>query len=243
MKTMERDPAYIAKQVKFLRSHLRMTQDNLAEASGLSLRTIEKIESGRHRPDAQTLRSIARVAGVDVAYFDKPDLAEEERLEARLERALRKTVVVPVSPIHTAKDFLDAFQAPMGFKFDTSSVKESTALDSAAEMCDWISDVMNGWSEVTFTDRLTMARQFSEMCCEIENHGYVCMMGQYRQRLINKGRPDVVANFGLLSILTVKDAKTMRFAMVELEGGWETLQEDRVPMPDKSAKEASTHRK
>lgn len=231
MKTMERDAAYIAKQVKFIRRHLGMTQDNLAEASGLSLRTIEKVESGRHRPEEQTLRSIARVAGVDVAYFDKPDPAEEARLEAQLERALRKTVVTPVTPIRTEKDFLDAFQEPMGFKYDTSSVKDSPALDNAAQMCDWISDVMNGWTDVSFTDRLAMARQFVELCGELEKCGYVCMMGQFRQRLITRGRPDIVANFGLMSILAAKDAETMRFAMVELEGGWETLQEDRIPMP------------
>lgn len=234
MKTMERDPAFIAKQVKFIRRQLGMTQDNLAEASGLSLRTVEKVESGRHHPDEQTLRSIARVAGVDVAYFDKPDPAEEARFEAQLERALRKTVMTPVSPIRSAKGFLDAFQEPMGFKFDTSAVKDSPALDEAAEMCDWISDVMNGWSEVSFTDRLMMARQFVEMCSEIEKRGYVCMMGQFRQRLITKGRPDIVANFGLLSILMSKDADTLRFAMVELEGGWETLQEDRIPIPAKA---------
>jgi transcriptional regulator with XRE-family HTH domain len=225
MQTMERDPAYIAKQVKFIRHHLGMTQDNLAVASGLSLRTIEKVDSGRHRPDEQTLRSIARAAGVNVAYFNKPGPAQEARLEAQLESALRKAVVTPVSAIHTAKDFLDAFKEPQGFKFDMSAVKESEGLDDATEMCDWISDVMNGWSDVSLTDRLMMARQFAEMCGEIEKRGYVCIMGQFCQRLRSKDRPDLIATIGLMSIISAKDAETMRFAMVVLEGGWETLQE------------------
>jgi len=91
MEIMERDPAYIAKQVKFIRCHLGMTQENLADAAALSVRVIEKIESGKHRrgPDEQTLRSIARVAGVDVAYFNKPSPEEEARFEAQMERALR----------------------------------------------------------------------------------------------------------------------------------------------------------
>ena len=60
MKTVERDAAFIAKQVKFIRKMFRLTQENLADAAGLTTRTIEKIESGRHRPEEQTLRSIAR---------------------------------------------------------------------------------------------------------------------------------------------------------------------------------------
>lgn len=235
MQTMERDPTYIAKQVKFIRRHLGMTQDNLAEAAGLSLRTIEKIESGRHRPDEQTLRSIARVARVEVSYFDKPDPAEEARLDAQLERALRKTVLTPVSAIRTAKDFLDAFQEVRGLKLDTAAVKESDGLDKAAEMCDWLHDVMDGWSDISFTDRLVLARDFADMCGAIEKLGYVCMMGQFRQCLRIKGQPDLVATIGLMSLLSAKDAETMRFALVELEGGWETLPKDRVPMPPKPA--------
>jgi transcriptional regulator with XRE-family HTH domain len=35
----------------------QLTQENLAEAAGLTTRTIEKVESARHRPDEQTPRS------------------------------------------------------------------------------------------------------------------------------------------------------------------------------------------
>lgn len=45
METMERDPLYIAEQMKFIRKMHRLTQENLADAAGLSSRTIEKIES------------------------------------------------------------------------------------------------------------------------------------------------------------------------------------------------------
>lgn len=43
METMERDALYIAQQVKFIRNMHRLTQESLADASGLSTRTIEKI--------------------------------------------------------------------------------------------------------------------------------------------------------------------------------------------------------
>jgi len=57
---MDRDPAYIASQVKFVRKMFGLTQENLANAAGLTTCTIEKVESGRRRPEEQTLRSLAR---------------------------------------------------------------------------------------------------------------------------------------------------------------------------------------
>ena len=102
METMERDPAFISEQVKYIRKSYRLTQENLADAAGLTTRTIEKIESGRHRPDEQTLRSIARAVKLDVGFFEKPTPEQEERQKKQLERALRKIILVPTSPVRTA---------------------------------------------------------------------------------------------------------------------------------------------
>jgi transcriptional regulator with XRE-family HTH domain len=77
MEPMERDPKYIADQVKFLRKTLGLTQENLADAAGLTSRTIEKIESGGHRPEEQTLRSLARALGLDVNIFQNPSPEQE----------------------------------------------------------------------------------------------------------------------------------------------------------------------
>ena len=84
MEVMERDPAYIAQQLKFLRKTFRFTQENLADAAGLTVRTIEKLESGRHRPEEQTLRSLARAFKLDVKYFEKPTPEEEARQRAAI---------------------------------------------------------------------------------------------------------------------------------------------------------------
>lgn len=98
MEVMERDPAYIAQQLKYLRKTFRFTQENLAEAAGLTARTIEKLESGRPRPEEQTLRSLARAFKLDVKYFEKPTPEEEARQRAEIARAARKTVLVPTDP-------------------------------------------------------------------------------------------------------------------------------------------------
>jgi transcriptional regulator with XRE-family HTH domain len=100
----------------------QLTRENLAEAASLTTRTIEKVESGRHRPDEQTLRSLARAL--------KPTPEQEARTHAEMQRALREMVLVPTNPIHTAVDFMNAFAQRHAFRFDTSKVDKEEALES-----------------------------------------------------------------------------------------------------------------
>ncbi len=66
METMDIDAKYIADRSRFIRKTLGWIQENLADAAGLTTRTVEKVESGRHVPNEQTLRSLARALGFDV---------------------------------------------------------------------------------------------------------------------------------------------------------------------------------
>ena len=104
MDTVTYDPAFIADRVKFLRHYNKMTQDNLATAANLSTRTIERIESGRHSPEEQTVRSLARAFGLNAKYFVKPTAEEEAKTRAEMLRAIRKIVVFPLSPVRTSAE-------------------------------------------------------------------------------------------------------------------------------------------
>jgi len=230
MDTMERDPAYIASQVKFIRKMHRLTQENLADAAGLTTRTIEKIESGRHRPEEQTLLSIARALQIDIRYFEKPTPQEEARQKAEMERALRKMVLVTTTPVRTASDFLAAFDQRHAFRIDTSSVTEDAALEAAASMADWITDLNDVWDDCSMSQRLEYARSFVELCREIERHGFVCHMGNHKQQLREKDRPTLVFSVGLMTLLPKDGAEGSRYALVQLEGRWESMESDRAPL-------------
>lgn len=228
MGTMERDPLYIAEQVKFIRKAHRLTQENLADASGVSTRTIEKVESGRHRPDEQTLRSIARAVNMDVRFFDKPTPEQEERQRAEMIRAQRKNVFVPISPVRTASDFLSAFDQRESFRIDTSMVTDGDALDLAAAMADYIRDCGDIWEDSYMSQRVEYAREFADLCKQIEGLGYVVFMGHHRQQLKQVDRARLVFTVGLMTVMP--KGQDTRFAMVQLEGGWESMEEDRVSL-------------
>jgi transcriptional regulator with XRE-family HTH domain len=231
MYTMERDPHYIADRVKFIRKMHRLTQQNLADAAGVTTRTIEKVESGRHRPDEQTLRSIARAAQLDVRYFKKPTPEQQERQMADLLRAQRKTVFAPINPIRTASDFVSALEHRGALRIDTSAVIEEEALDVAAAMADWIRDCGDIWEECYLSQRVEYAREFVKLCQQIEEMGYICYMGSHRQQLRQKGRSRMIVTVGVMTILPREGAGGTRYAMIELEGAWETMDEDRVALP------------
>jgi transcriptional regulator with XRE-family HTH domain len=223
MDTMEKDPLFIAQQVKFLRQHHKCTQENLADAAGLTTRTIEKLESGKHRPDDQTLRSIARAFHVSVAFFEKPTPDAEERQRADMERALRKMVLTPTQAIKTASDFVKLIAERHAYRIDTSAVENDSAIEIVATMVDFITDMNDVWAECSFSQRLDAGKEFAQLCADLEVQGYLCHVGHHLQRLREKGRPDLVFDVGVMSIQPVKGPDGPRYALIELEGAWESL--------------------
>ena len=53
--------------IKERREMLHVTQESLAEISGVGLRTLKQFESGKGNPTLQTLQKIADVLGMEVS--------------------------------------------------------------------------------------------------------------------------------------------------------------------------------
>lgn len=72
-------------KIQELRKQKGMTQEDLAEKTGLSVRTIQRIESGEVDPRSYTLSQIAEALGVDLVDLTKeqeenqPKMPESER--------------------------------------------------------------------------------------------------------------------------------------------------------------------
>ena len=224
MDTMERDVAFIAEQVRLVLKIHGLTQENLADMAGLTTRTIEKVVSGRHRPEEQTLRSIARAVKLEVAFFDKPSPEAEEKQRAVMERALRKSVLVPLQHITTASEFICEFDNHRhAYSVDVSAVSDADALTIAGALGDWIEDLINIWGECHLSQRIEFAREFVDLCGPLEHHGFGCFMGSYRQRLPRPGSP-LLFRVGVMTVLPIKASTEARIGLVELEGDWERVE-------------------
>lgn len=56
----------LIKTIKERRESLRVTQESLAEISGVGLRTLKQFESGKGNPTLMTLQKLADVLGMEV---------------------------------------------------------------------------------------------------------------------------------------------------------------------------------
>jgi len=56
----------LVKTIKERREALKVTQEKLAELSGIGLRTIKQFESGKGNPTLSTLQQISEVLGMEV---------------------------------------------------------------------------------------------------------------------------------------------------------------------------------
>jgi len=56
----------LGESIKFRREFLNLRQQDLAELSGIAIKTIHLIESGAGNPSVETLEKIARVLGMEL---------------------------------------------------------------------------------------------------------------------------------------------------------------------------------
>lgn len=218
----EIDPAYIATQCRYIRRVHKLTQENLSEMASLSVRSIEKIESGRHRCQMQSLELIAKAVGVKVGVFRKPSAEEEAKIEAEMKLALKKTIIIRTQPMRTANNFLGIFGDWDARRFDASQIEDDEALEIAAGLNDHIDDIGYIWEDCREIDRLQYARTVSEMCAELRDRGYLCHIGSHLQRRLSENGPDLIFKVGVLTFLPLKDNDEERYAIIQLQPGWIT---------------------
>jgi transcriptional regulator with XRE-family HTH domain len=150
-------PAIFSIWVRLLRAVSEMSQDALAEASGLSERTIQRVESSG-RANRMTRRSLARGFGYDNHdIFDDPTFiatAIDAVAEIRAERAKKveashpghiKLAVEPVSSGAQIATLIDQCDAWVYHCNDAANV---TGQNVTAVMFDNVQDYGDIWSEL-----------------------------------------------------------------------------------------------
>lgn len=222
---MELDLAFFAERLKQLRRMYGLTQDNVATACGMTTRTVEKLESGRHSPSEQTLRSLCRGLSIDRSYFIKPTPAEEARQRAAMLKALRTTAVVQTTITRTAQDILQHLGGTHAWNLDIGQVAPD-ALEEAASLTDLITDWSEVWDDIGMSERASAAAGVAASCQQLEALGYLTHMGRYRARRCFAEALPLVFTVGLVSIRRRADSEEQSVALVQLDDGWERLEQD-----------------
>lgn len=228
---MDLDLAFFAERLKFLRRAHELTQDNVATMCGMTTRTVEKLESGRHNPSEQTLRSLCRGLAIDRNYFVKPTPTEEARQTAAIQKALRTTAVIQTTIVRTAQDVMKNLGGTHAWNLDIGEVG-AEAMANAAAIADLFTDWSEIWDEINMTERAEAAAGVAVACRELEAAGYLTHVGRYRARRQFTEGPPLVFTVGLISIRPAAVSEDQSIALVTMEGGWERLKEDVGPLAD-----------
>lgn len=229
---MDLDLTFFADRLKFLRQVHKLTQENVAHACGLTTRTVEKLESGRHTPSEQTMRSLCRGLSIARSYFVKPNAAEESRQKAEVLKALRSTAVAHTTIVRTTQAIMQGFGGMHAWNLDVGEVGEDV-LPMASALTDNVTDWSEVWNELSMSDQVSAAAGLAESCRELEGAGYLVHLGRYQaRRKFATGAP-LVFTFGLLSIRPTADSENQSVALVPLTDGWELLEKD-VPKFDEA---------
>jgi transcriptional regulator with XRE-family HTH domain len=170
-------PAEMAIVCQMQRAARGWSQDTLAELTGLTVRTVQRVESGQPS-NPETRRALARVFGADdIDTFNKPHAhLTPEEFEAqerkRKEEFEREYVTVDVTPM-TGRGI-----ARLGEGVHAACVELSDALaarkdveDVLAELKDYVRDFMDIADDVGAGDRLTMGDEMERMVGDLRRLG------------------------------------------------------------------------
>lgn len=70
--------AHIGDKLKTLRKGRKLTQDQIADAFGISRGAVSNYEIGRRRPNIQELQAFAKFYGVPLDYFGEEETQKDE---------------------------------------------------------------------------------------------------------------------------------------------------------------------
>ena len=156
METMEArtlSPAELATFIKFVRAQRKWSQEQLAELSGLSVRTIQRLERGAPS-DLDSRRAIARALDLDdIDALNKPFVfpTAEEFAEAQA-KFEREHISLPALPLTSGKQ-LAQLAADSGMDLCTSGFEMARDADIAF---------------ASLTDCLRDFRDAADLYCEVD---------------------------------------------------------------------------
>ncbi len=180
-------PTVLALWTRTLRLASNLSQDALAEAAGLTTRTIQRVESGQ-RTSLTTRRSLARGLGYDnPGIFDDPEFAGTVTLllesikanqikaeEARYPNHI-KVAVFPTENGAVLGSLVDGADA-WTFHCDEKASPEGQT--EAAILFDHLQDYGDIWSELQPSGRLEAQSIFTGLLADVARHGLQAFYGR-----------------------------------------------------------------
>lgn len=179
----------VARNLRRFREALGWTQEHLAEAAGVSGRTIQRAERDGDL-GAETMQALAAVFEVSVADLRRPWPTEDE-VRAALEETAKKFKLISLTVVGRASD-LQPFMGADGWQVDHISGLSEEQEDEIAGLEQLIHDYGDIWSDIGPTERREALKTIFENISRLQSRGLCVAMGLDEMRLVGPGSTEGV---------------------------------------------------
>lgn len=127
--------------IKFFRELRQWSQEQLAEISGLTTRTIQRVEKGE-ASSSDTRRALARAFGLeDIDVFNKPiSIPDAEEQKAQQEQFAKDHITLKALPLNTGKELAKLAETTQMDLFSPAFELERAADEEFAALTDYFRD-------------------------------------------------------------------------------------------------------
>lgn len=132
---------------------------------------------------------------------------------------------MPTSPIQTPNDFYARNREWHGLLINSSAVEADDALELAAAITDWMTDLDGIWDISTASQKLAYSTEIAGLCRELEGLGYLTHFGHFRQQHVHD--KEMVLSVGMMTFLPKSGNDGDRYGIVTLDDQWEIPEQDR----------------
>jgi transcriptional regulator with XRE-family HTH domain len=184
-------PNEVGVLVRLLRGLRQWSQDTLAALSGLSVRTIQRVERGEPS-DRETRRALARAFGQeDLDIFNKPHtIQNDEELKAEQEKFEREHLILDAMVMQSGRQLANFFEGAHLSSIDLESPGVELVLGEAAEefaaLADYLKDYVDCAELYSHTDRLGVFEELQGYLDSLGAAGIAVVCARREANLVGK---------------------------------------------------------
>lgn len=174
----------VARNLRRFREALGWTQEHLAEAAGLSGRTIQRAERDGEL-GAETMQALAAVFEVSVADLRRPWPTDDE-IRAAVEETAKNFKLISLTVVGRASD-LRPFMGADAWQVDHIAGLSEEQEDEITGLEELLHDDGDIWTDIGPTERREAVKTIFETISRLQSGGLCVAMGLDEVRLIGPG--------------------------------------------------------
>src|SRR5207248_759695 len=159
-----------SQRVKAFRENRGWSQEQLSEISDLSVRTVQRIESGQPA-SLETLKAIAAAFDLDVQDLTKTD--QEHSRNAKVAFLVR---------VSTGKELLNIVGGADAFEFDHDELGTESEVELVGYFLQELKDTGDLWNDLEPIDHVRDMHTYTVRLQELEQEGFFVFALRYPQQ-------------------------------------------------------------